>query len=169
MHNEDCHAKLVREVHDLRILLVLLMHIRAEDTMGMNDSIGWDATHPEELQADWDDLASSLPKHQWLVGVRAFDHVADLDLDAERIRPHPKKWLSNLYWGYSHMRCTDYSPPRMMSPRFLKNGLSHIRNEFEFAYVPSDAQKQLTRCDKQGEQALSHEGSAVDIGHIGGL
>ncbi len=119
-----------REIHDLRVLLILVMHIRAEGFADPNDKDGWDGTQFDELAADWDDLASSLGKQQWLCGVRAFRYVDGLDDDSPAIPRDSKTWLNKLYSGFKAMRCTSYSPPRMMSKRLLSNGLAHIKNEF---------------------------------------
>ena len=159
MSNDDQIENYAREVHDLRVVLVLIMHMWAEQAGTM--------TEFEELSADWDDLASSLRESQWLVGVRAFDHVEALGF-AEEVIPDSKSLLHRLFRGYSAMGSTNYSPPRMMKPKFLVNGIAHIKTEFE-RIATARTRKRNPRCDKQGEQALSHEGSAVDIGHIGGL
>ncbi len=119
-----------REIHDLRVLLVTLMHIRAEGFANLNDEDEWDMTQFDELVEDWNDLASSLGKQQWLCGVRAFHHVNGLDDDSPAIPRDSKTWLNKLYRGFKAMRCTSYSPPRMMSKRLLSNGLAHIKNEF---------------------------------------
>ncbi len=119
-----------REIHDLRVLLVLMMHIRAGGFADPNDKDGWDMTQFDELSADWDDLASSLSKQQWLTGVRAFDHVESLDNDDPAVSRESKTQLNKLYRGYKSMKCTSFSPPRMMSKRLLSNGLAHIKNEF---------------------------------------
>lgn len=162
MCTDDCITRYAREVHDLRVLLVILMHIRAEYFMKMGDENGWPVTDFEELAADWDDLASSLPKRQWLTGVRAFDHVSNLDIATEDIIPDSKALLNRLYRGYSAMGCTNYSPPRMMAPRYLKNGLEHIKKEFECNTVAAKARNQNARCDKGGEMAPSQHDSAVE-------
>ena len=169
MTTEECLAKYAREVHDLRLLLVLVMHMRAEDTIDPNDKDPWPATELDELCADWDDLAFSLTRQQWLTGVRAFDHFCNLPDPDSTAAPASKSQLNRLYRGYAAMKCTNYKPPRMQSHRLLKNGISMIRREFESGSVTPDARNQNPQCDKQGEQALSHEWSAVDIGNVGGL
>lgn len=141
MNTENCLEKYAREVHGLRLLIVLLMHIRAEDYVDPNNNDYSTLTDFEELSADWDDLASSLPKHQWLTGARAFEHVGNLELDSETVRSTSKTLLSKLYRGYSNMGCTNYTPPRFMSPRLTKNGISHIRNNFENGNARTDSKK----------------------------
>ncbi len=120
---------LEREVHDLRVLLFLVMHIRAEGLTDPNDKSGFSIQF-DELAADWCDLASSLSKQQWLCGMRAFDHVEALYIDNQTIALESNSWLSKLYRGYKTMRCTSYSPPRMMSKRLFNNGLAHLKYEF---------------------------------------
>lgn len=152
MSNDDQIEKYAREVHDLRVVLVLIMHMWAEQA--------GTRTEFEELSADWDDLASSLRESQWLVGVRAFDHVDALRF-AEEVIPDSKSLLQRLFRGYSAMGCTRYSPPRMMEPRFLVNGIAHIKTEFERS-ATARTRKQNAQCDKQGEWALSRHDTAVE-------
>ena len=138
------------------------MHIRADGCMNQNDMDGWDFTAFEELAADWDDLASSLTRKQWLTGVRAFDHVNNLDNDAQRVIPERKTLLNKLYRGYALMQCTSYAPPRMMSRRYWKNGLEHIKNEFQDSAHSSLARNQNARCDKMGETDPSQHDVTVE-------
>ena len=163
MCTNDCATRDAREIHDLRVLIFIVMHIRAEYFMSLDEGNDWPATDFDELSADWDDLASSLSKRQWLTGVRAFDHISTLDVATEDIVPESKSLLDRLYRGYSAMKCTDFSPPRMMAPRYWKNGIEHIKKEFECSAGSALARNQNARCEKIGEMVPSQHEGAVEF------
>ena len=132
MSHEESLKMFAREVHDLRLLVYLLMHIRADDNQTPGELDGSVAvTDFEELEADFCDLASCLTKQQWLAGLRAFDYVSALNEATDEIEFESKSTLNRLYYGYKSMHYTDYFLPRLESKRNLRNGLTHIENEFK--------------------------------------
>jgi hypothetical protein len=123
--------KMVREINELRFALFQTMTMWRSVWVHRDYMIN----DIDEVLEDWNELASSLNKRQWMVGIRAVAHYAASCRQTfcsqnalERVEDFS---MSEQYINYSQInKFTEFYPPPMSSARLLKKGKERIRREF---------------------------------------
>lgn len=139
MNKTEVIDKLIKEINMLRLLQFQTMMMWREDRTGKK----FNSAELPEVVVDWEALAVSLDKKQWLAGTRAIFHFTQIcrtniwsETAEQMVMECP---FNQCLLNRSEVRkFKKYVPPKMKSERLLKAGISRIRLEFG---VPEDEVK----------------------------